>query len=108
MNIPVSTKSSSPTENRVRILLLLATTTYRTDDFMDAVREVGVPADVVVGAERRNALEAQAGGGTIVVDFEEPANSLQTVLDYHTFRPFAWYRILVGGALLILVSAGAI
>jgi len=29
-------------------------------------------------------------------------------LQDHTFRPFAWYRILVGGALLILVSAGAI
>jgi biotin carboxylase len=55
---------------------------------MDAVRGLGMPAEVVVGAERHNALEAQAGGGTIVVDFERPERCFGTVFASHRDSPF--------------------
>ena len=62
-----------------RILLLLPTTSYRTDDFMAATEHVGIPIDVVVGSDRRNVLEAFADGGTLTLDFKRPARSLERI-----------------------------
>jgi len=46
-----------------RVLLLVPTRTYRTADFMAAAARLAV--DVVVGSERRNALEALRQEGKI-------------------------------------------
>src|SRR3970040_2176593 len=53
-----------------RILRLLPTRTYRTADFLTAADRLGV--DVVVGAERRNALESPADGGAMLVRLDDP------------------------------------
>ena len=44
-------------DERPRLLLLLPTTTYRTQDFLDAARTLGV--DIVCASERPSTLEAR-------------------------------------------------
>jgi biotin carboxylase len=63
-----------------RILLLLPTRTYRTADFLTAADRLGL--EVVVGAERRNALESVAGAGTIRVELDDPARGAATIERY--------------------------
>ena len=63
-----------------RILLLLPTRTYRTADFLAAADRLGV--EVVVGAERRNALESVAGAGTLRVQLDDPARGGATIERY--------------------------
>lgn len=63
-----------------RILLLLPTRTYRTADFLAAADRLGV--EVVVGAERRNALESVAGAGTIRVQLDDPERGAATIERY--------------------------
>ena len=63
-----------------RILLLLPTRTYRTADFLAAADRLGV--EVVVGAERRNALESVAGAGTLRVQLDDPERGAATIERY--------------------------
>lgn len=63
-----------------RILLLLPTRTYRTADFLAAADRLGV--EVVVGAERRNALESVAGAGTIRVQLDDPERGAAAIERY--------------------------
>ena len=51
-----------------RLLLLLPTTTYRTHDFLEAGRTLGV--EVVCASERPNTLEAQLPDHFLTLDFE--------------------------------------
>lgn len=69
-----------------RVLLLLPTTTYKATEFLDAARRVGV--EVVVAADRRQALADEAGGTTLQVEFADPATD-RTVVAAHEERPFA-------------------
>jgi biotin carboxylase len=68
-----------------RIMLLLPTRTYRTPDFLAAADRLGV--DVVVGAERRNALEALTGGGTIRVPLDDVERGVTAIEAYARERP---------------------
>ena len=68
-----------------RILLLLPTRTYRTADFLAAADRLGL--EVVVGAERRNALEALTGGGTLRVQLGDPERGAATIERYAADRP---------------------
>ena len=53
-----------------RVLLLMATRTYRAKAFMDAARRLGV--QVVVGSERRQALAGHTRNTTLALDFRRP------------------------------------
>ncbi|MFN8640058.1 MAG: ATP-grasp domain-containing protein [Dehalococcoidia bacterium] len=53
-----------------RILLLIPSTSYRAEDFLDAAREFGV--DVVVGSDQRPVLEHVAPGRSLWVDMQDP------------------------------------
>lgn len=68
-----------------RILLLLPTRTYRTADFLAAADRLGL--EVVVGAERRNALEALTGGRTMRVQLDDPERGATTIERYAADRP---------------------
>ena len=68
-----------------RILLLLPTRTYRTADFLAAADRLGL--EVVVGAERRNALEALTGGRTMRVQLDDPERGATTIERYATGHP---------------------
>lgn len=61
-----------------RILLLLATTTYRAADFMEAAAELGV--EVVVGSDHRQALADQLPGSALELDFSDITDSTERVV----------------------------
>jgi len=68
-----------------RILLLLPTRTYRTADFLAAADRLGL--EVVVGSERRNALEALTGGRTMRVQLDDPERGATTIERYAADHP---------------------
>ncbi len=72
-------------ETMTRILLLLPTRTYRTADFLAAADRLGL--EVVVGAERRNALEALTGGRTLRVQLGDPERGAATIERYAADHP---------------------
>ncbi|MGH9315529.1 MAG: ATP-grasp domain-containing protein [Thermoanaerobaculia bacterium] len=53
-----------------RVLLLLPTTTYRTPDFLEAARRLGV--DVTVASEQSSTLERLNPDGLLTLDFYDP------------------------------------
>ncbi len=82
--------SASPTpggEHPRRILLLLATTSYRAEDFLDAAGEVGV--SVTVASDHEAALETEAPGGTLEVDFSDLGESVEAVSRFHREQPLS-------------------
>ncbi len=71
-----------------RVLLLLSTTSYRAEDFLDATKQVQVPLDLVVALNHRSTLEHASGGGMLTLDFERPQQTLHRVLQAHQQQPF--------------------
>ncbi len=67
------------------VLLLMPTTTYKAADFMEAADRLGV--DVVVGTDRRQALETVTPGHTLTLDLARPDRSLSRIVDFHARRP---------------------
>jgi biotin carboxylase len=53
-----------------RVLLLIPSTSYRAEDFLDAARDFGV--DVVVGSDQRPVLEHIAPGRSLWVNMQDP------------------------------------
>ncbi len=87
-----------------RILLLLPTRTYRTADFLAAADRLGL--EVVVGSERRNALEALTGGGTLRVQLGDPARGAATIERYAADHPLdAVIGVDDGSTLVAAVAA---
>ncbi len=70
-----------------RVLLLLPTTSYKSEDFLAAARRLGV--DVVVGTDRRQAFEDLVPGATLTFDFTRPARGVQRIAGEHARAPFA-------------------
>src|SRR5438094_1064584 len=70
-----------------RLLLLLPTRTYRTEDFIDAARTLGV--DLVCASEKPSTLEALAPDGLLTLDFADPARAAAAVADWSKARPLA-------------------
>ncbi len=63
----------------VRVLLLMATRTYRARAFMQAARRLGV--DVVVGSERRQALARQTRNTTLSLDLARPDRAARRIVE---------------------------
>ncbi len=69
-----------------RVLLLMPTTTYKAEDFLDAARRLDI--DVTVGTDRRQALDDQAPGHALVLDFADPESGLERIVAEHRRAPF--------------------
>jgi len=70
-----------------RLLLLLPTTTYRTEAFVDAARALGV--DLVCASERPSTLEAAAPDHLLTLDFDAPDAAADAVARFAARRPLA-------------------
>src|SRR5437867_9919783 len=56
-----------------RVLLLLPTTTYRTQAFLDAAGALGV--EIVCSSERPNVFEERAPDNLLTLDFDDPESA---------------------------------
>jgi biotin carboxylase len=72
---------------RPRLLLLVPTTTYRTEDFVEAASRLEV--DLVVAAEKPNALADAVPERLLTLPFADPAASVRQVSDYAQRYPIA-------------------
>ena len=70
-----------------RLLLLLPTRTYRTEDFIDAARTLGV--DLVCASEKPSTLEALAPDSLLTLDFVDAADAAARVAEWSVGRPLA-------------------
>jgi biotin carboxylase len=86
-----------------RVLLLLPTTTYRTHDFLDAARTLGV--DIVCASEEPSTFEAHAPDNLLTLDFDDPDGAAAKVAALADRRPLA---AVVGVDDLTAVAAAAI
>jgi biotin carboxylase len=68
-----------------RLLLLLPTTTYRTEAFVDAALELGV--ELVCASERPNVFEARAPDNLLTLDFGDPAGAAETIAAFARDHP---------------------
>jgi biotin carboxylase len=68
-----------------RLLLLLPTRTYRTEDFIDAARTLGV--DLVCASEKPSTLEELAPDSLLTLDFADPVAAAARVADWSAERP---------------------
>jgi len=86
-----------------RLLLLLPTTTYRTEDFLDAARTLGV--DIVCASEKPSTFEAHAPDHLLTLDFTDPDAAAAKVAELAGRRPLS---AVVGVDDLTTVAAAAI
>jgi biotin carboxylase len=86
-----------------RILLLLPTRTYRTSDFLAAADRLGV--EVVVGAERRNALESVGGGGTLRVPLDDVERGASTIEAFARDHPLDGVVGVDDGSIVVAAAA---
>ena len=70
-----------------RLLLLVPTTTYRTEDFMQAARRLDV--DLVVAAEKPNTMAATLPDHLLTLPFDDPALAASLMREYARTRPIA-------------------
>ena len=70
-----------------RLLLLLPTRTYRTEDFIDAAHTLGV--DLVCASEKPSTLEALAPDSLLTLDFGDAAEAATRVAEWSAGRPLA-------------------
>ena len=72
-----------------RLLLLLPTTTYRTEDFLAAARALEV--DLVCASERPNTFEARLPDNFLTLDFTDPDAAAAAVAKFTvTIRSARW------------------
>jgi biotin carboxylase len=64
----------------LRLLLLIPTTTYRTEDFVAAAAKLDV--ELVVASERPNVLEAALPDNLLTLDLEDPGKAAQAVAEF--------------------------
>jgi biotin carboxylase len=68
-----------------RLLLLVPTTTYRAEDFVDAARRLDV--DLVVAAEKPNTMAAALPDHLLTLPFDDPAAAASLMREYARARP---------------------
>ena len=68
-----------------RLLLLIPTTTYRTEDFMAAARRLDV--DLVVATERPNVMAGEFPDHLLTVPFDDPERAARELAEYARRRP---------------------
>ena len=71
--------------SRSRLLLLLPTTTYRTEAFVDAATKLGV--ELVCASERPSTLQELAPDSLVTLDFGDPLASAETIARFARRRP---------------------
>src|SRR5438270_654410 len=86
-----------------RLLLLLPTTTYRTQDFLEAAGRLGV--DIVCASDEPSTFEAHAPDNLLTLDFADPDGAAARVATLAARRPFS---AVVGVDDLTAVAAAAI
>ena len=86
-----------------RLLLLLPTTTYRTEDFVAAATALGV--DLVCASEAPSAVEALAPDNLITLDFADPDGAATDVARFAGSRPL---RAVIGVDDRTSVAAAAV
>jgi biotin carboxylase len=86
-----------------RLLLLLPTTTYRTEDFLAAARALDV--DLVCASEKPSTLQAHLPDHFLTLDFADPDGAAAAVAEFSRTRPL---RAVVGVDDLTSVAAAAI
>src|SRR5437764_9968613 len=86
-----------------RLLLLLPTTTYRTQDFLEAAGSLGV--DIVCASDEPSTFEAHAPDHLLTLDFADPDGAAARVAALAARRPFS---AVVGVDDLTAVAAAAI
>ena len=64
----------------LRLLLLIPTTTYRTEDFVQAATKLDV--EMVVASERPNVLESALPDNLLTLDFGDPSKAARTVAEF--------------------------
>jgi len=64
----------------LRLLLLIPTTTYRTEDFVAAAAKLDV--EMVVASERPNVLETALPDNLMTLDFDDPQKAARTVAEF--------------------------
>jgi biotin carboxylase len=69
----------------MRLLLLMSTTTYRANAFIEAARRLDVP--VVVGSEHPQALALANPSGHLTLDFNAPDEAVRTVMTFAARHP---------------------
>jgi biotin carboxylase len=87
----------------MRLLLLLPTSTYRTEDFVDAATTLGV--DLVCASEKPSTFESSVPDHLLTVDFTDPASAAETAAKFAERRPL---DAVVGVDDLTAVAAAAI
>jgi biotin carboxylase len=70
-----------------RLLLLMTTTTYRAQAFLEAARRLDVP--VTVGSERPQALAAVNPAGHLALDFSAPEQAAHTISEFAKVYPIS-------------------
>jgi len=86
-----------------RLLLLLPTTTYRTEAFIEAATRLGV--ELVCASERPSTLESLTPDSLVTLDFGDPLGSAETIARFAQSRPI---DAVVGVDDLTTVAAAAI
>jgi len=86
-----------------RLLLLLPTTTYRTEDFVEAATRLGV--DLVCASEQPSTLEPVVPDHLLTIDFDDATAAADTAERFATRRPL---DAVVGVDDLTAVAAAAI
>lgn len=68
-----------------RLLLLIPTTTYRTEDFVEAARTLDV--DLVIASDRPNVLSGEFPDHLLTLPFGDPAAAARELVAYAARRP---------------------
>ena len=69
----------------MRLLLLIPTTTYRTEDFVDAARTLDV--DLVIASDRPNVMSAEFPDHLLTLPFSDPDAAIGEMRRYAARRP---------------------
>jgi biotin carboxylase len=70
-----------------RVLLLIASTSYKATDFLEAANRLGVA--VTVGSDHEATLAEEAPGGTLTLDLSDSTGSIAAIADLHAHDPLA-------------------
>jgi len=68
-----------------RLLLLIPTTTYRTEDFVDAARRLDV--DLVIASDRPNVMSAEFPDHLLTLPFSTPETAVKEIRQFAERRP---------------------
>ncbi len=69
-----------------RVLLLIASSSYKAEDFLDAASTLGVA--VTVGSDQEQTLAELAPGSSLRIDFQQLDRSVARVVELHAEFPF--------------------